>query len=145
MRVVLDTNVIVSAVLIRGGNEGRILRAWQRGAFDLVLSPAILEEIGRVLSYDKIRARRWMTDEEIATLLESLAQDSILVPGQIAVAVGRDPADAPFLAAAVEGRADYLVTGDRDLLEIRAYRGVRLIRPGAFVRLLAGTPRHRAP
>ena len=142
MRVVLDTNVIVSAVLIRGGNEGRILRARQRGAFDLVLSPSILDEIGRVLTYDKIRTRRWMTDEEIVTLLEALAQDSVLVPGQLDVAASRDPADAPFLAAAVEGRAAYVVTGDRDLLDVREYRGVRMIRPGTFVRLLATEPRH---
>ncbi|MGH2360369.1 MAG: PIN domain-containing protein [bacterium] len=49
MRAILDTNVIISATLIRGGNEDRILHAWQRGAFELVLSPQILEEIGRAL------------------------------------------------------------------------------------------------
>ena len=58
MRVVLDTNVIISATLIRGGNEDQIIRAWQRGAFELVLSPQILEEIGRALFYEKLRKRR---------------------------------------------------------------------------------------
>ena len=51
MRVVLDTNVVISATLIKGGNEDRILRAWQRGAFQLVVSRQILEEMGRVLFY----------------------------------------------------------------------------------------------
>ena len=51
MRVVLDTNVVVSAVLIRGANEGRILDVWRGDAFDLVLSPQILEELGRVFAY----------------------------------------------------------------------------------------------
>ena len=60
MRVVLDTNVVVSAVLIRRGNERRILDAWRRGAFDLVISPPLLEELGRVLSYPRIRNARWM-------------------------------------------------------------------------------------
>lgn len=56
MRVVLDTNIVISATLIRNGNEDRILRAWQRGAFDLALSPRILEEMGRVLFHQRIRA-----------------------------------------------------------------------------------------
>ncbi len=51
MRAVLDTNVVVSATIIRAGNEDRVLRAWQRRDYDLVLSPEILEEIGRVLAY----------------------------------------------------------------------------------------------
>ncbi len=54
----IDTNVIVSATLIRGGNEDRILRAWHRGAFELVLSPPILKEIARALSYEKLRRAR---------------------------------------------------------------------------------------
>ena len=66
MRVVLDTNVIISATLIRGGNEDQILRAWRRGAFELVLSPPILEELGRALFYEKLRKFRWMTEEEIS-------------------------------------------------------------------------------
>jgi predicted nucleic acid-binding protein len=65
MRAVLDTNVVASAVLIRRGNERRILDAWRRGAFDLVISPPLLEELGRVLSSPRIRNARWMTDTEV--------------------------------------------------------------------------------
>lgn len=61
MRAVLDTNVVISATLIRDGNEDRILRAWQRGVFELVLSPPILDEMGRALFYEKLRKARWMT------------------------------------------------------------------------------------
>ena len=141
MRVVLDTNVLVAATVIAGGQEARILRAWRAGAFDLVVSPAILEEIGRVLTEARLRRRRWMTDDEVAALLESLAQESILVSGRVLVQVSRDPADDKFLAAAVEGRADYVVTGDRDLLDLETYRGVRVIRPGSFARQLAAERR----
>ena len=83
MRVVLDTNVVVSAALIRGGNEDRLLRAWQRGAFDLVLSPPILAEIGRALLYEKLQKFRWMSEEEVISLLEILGQESLLVPGHL--------------------------------------------------------------
>jgi putative PIN family toxin of toxin-antitoxin system len=137
MRVVLDTNVLVSAALIARGQEARILRAWRAGTFDLVVSPAILEEIGRVLTEARIRRRRWMTDDEVAALLEGLAQESVLVPGRAHIEVSRDPTDDKLLAAAIEGRADYIVTGDRDLLDLATYRGVRMIRPGSFARQLA--------
>jgi len=137
MRVVLDTNVLVSAALIAGGQEARILRAWRGGTFDLVVSPAILEEIGRVLTEARIRRRRWMTDDEVAMLLEGLAQESVLVLGGANIQVSRDPTDDKFLATAIEGRADYVVTGDRDLLDLGTYRGVRMIRPGPFAQMLA--------
>src|SRR2546421_12968352 len=109
MRAVLDTNVIVSATLIRGGNEDRILHALERGGFELILSPAILEEIGRALAYEKIKKYRWVTDEEVLLLIEGLANKSTLVPGDAKVTLARDPDDDKFLAAALEGKADYLV------------------------------------
>ncbi len=136
MRVVLDTNVVVSATLIRGGNEGRLLRAWQRGTFELVLSPPILEEIGRVLLYEKLQKFRWMSEEEIVSLLEALGEESILVRGDTTLKVSRDPADDKFLAAAIEGRAQYVVSGDRDLLAVKAYGGVQVVRPSAFLAIL---------
>ena len=136
MRVVLDTNVVVSATLIRGGNEDRILRAWQRGAFDVVLSPPILEEIGWALLYEKIQKFRWMSEEETVSLLEALGQESLLVPGRVTVTVSRDLADDKFFAAAIEGRARYVVSGDKDLLAVKAYRGIRIVRPAAFLAIL---------
>ena len=89
MRVVFDTNVIVSATLIRSGNEDRVLRAWQHGTFELVLSPPILEEMGRALFYERIRERSWMTDNEVVELLEALAAASVLVPGRSRVRARR--------------------------------------------------------
>ena len=136
MRAVLDTNVIVSATLIRGGNEDRILRAWQQGVFELALSPPILEEIGRVLSYAKIQKLRWTTQEEVISLLESLAGESVLVPGRLVVRASRDPEDDKFLAAAIEAGAEYVVSGDKDLLDLRMYRGVRIVTPAKFLRTL---------
>lgn len=136
MRVVLDTNVVVSAALIRGGNEDRLLRAWQRGAFDLVLSPPILAEIGRALLYEKLQKFRWMSEEEVISLLEILGQESLLVPGHLTVQVSRDPADDKFLAAAIEGRARTVVSGDKDLLAVNAYRGIRIVRPAVFLEIL---------
>lgn len=138
MRAVLDTNVLISATLIKNGNEDRVLRAWQRGAFDLVLSPQILEEMGRALFYERIRERRWMTDAEVVALLEDLAVASVVVLGRRRVRASRDPDDDKFLAAALEGRASYVVTGDRDLLELRRFRSVRVVSATTFLKILAG-------
>jgi len=137
MRVVLDTNVVISATLIKGGNEDRILRAWQRGAFQLVVSRQILEEMGRVLFYERIRKFQWMDDADVVALLQILAAESVLVAGRLKVKASRDPADDKFLAAAVEGKAEYVVTGDKDLLVLKAYRRVEIVTPGRFIRILA--------
>lgn len=136
MRVALDTNIVVSATLIRGGNEGRILRALQRGAFQLVLSPEILNEMGRVLFYERLQKVQWMGAEEIVALLQRLARESILVPGIVRVKACRDPEDDKFLAAAVEGHAPYVVSGDRDLLDMKTYRGIQIIRSAVFLEIL---------
>ena len=136
MRVVLDTNVIISATLIRGGTEDQIVRAWQRGVFELILSPPILEEMGRALFYEKLREFRWMTVEEVAELLQALAQGSMVVSGQSKVKASRDPADDKFLAAAIEAETRFVVTGDRDLLDLRRYRNVRMITPAQVLRII---------
>ena len=136
MRVVLDTNVIISATLIRGGQEDQIVRAWQRGVFELVLSPPILDEMGRALFYDKLRKFRWMTVEEVAELLQALAQGSMVVSGRSKVKASRDPDDNKFLAAAIEAEARFVVTGDRDLLDLRRYRNVQIITPARFLRII---------
>ncbi|MBI4588805.1 MAG: putative toxin-antitoxin system toxin component, PIN family [Candidatus Rokubacteria bacterium] len=143
MRVVLDTNVIISATLIRGGNEDQILRAWQRGAFDLVFSLPILQELGRALFYEKLRKARWMTEEEISKLLQALAQGSVLVPGRVKVKASRDPDDDKFLAAAIEAEARFVVTGDQDLLDLKNYRGVRIVRPLPFLKIIGSASPHR--
>ena len=136
MKVVLDTNVLISATLVQGGNEDRLLRAWRRGAFELVLSPPILGEILRALSYPKIRQARWLRDEEVSLLVESLAAESLVVPGNITVNVCRDPEDDKFLSAALEGDAKYVVTGDKDLLTLKTYRNVQIVTPGVFLTIL---------
>jgi putative PIN family toxin of toxin-antitoxin system len=137
---VLDTNVIVSAVLIRGGVEDRVLRAWFADQYRLVLSAPILEEVQRVLQYPRIRARRWMSDEETAHLLEQFAQSSILVEGSQRLRVCRDPADDKFVVAALEGQANYIVTGDADLLDLGKYHDSEIVTPRRFLQTLHQRP-----
>ena len=69
-------------------------------------------------------------------LLELLASESLLVPGKLVVTASRDPEDNKFLAAALEGKARYVVSGDRDLLDLKTYRNIFVVRPAAFLKIL---------
>jgi len=126
------------------GNEDQLIRAWQRDVFELVLSPPILEELGRALFYEKLCRFRWMTDAEVADLLQALAQGSALVSGRVKVKASRDPDDDKFLAAAVEAKAAFVVTGARDLLDLKSYRGVRVVRPVQFLSMIRRAGRRKS-
>lgn len=136
MRVVLDTNVMVSALLVRGGNEDCILRAWRRRAYELVTSPEILAELARVLLYPKLRKASHMTEAEVTFYIEAVAHESLLAEKGPKIALCRDPDDNKFLEAAVHSRARFLVTGDKDLLDLRSVRSVKIVRPVSFLNIL---------
>jgi uncharacterized protein len=140
VRAVLDTNVIVSAFSSPRTPPGRLLDSMASDqTFELVLSSALLEEIERVLRYPKVRKLILATDDELQLQLDLLDTLAIPVSGQLDLSgATRDPDDDRVLAAAVEGCADYLVTGDQDLLILREYEGIRIVAPRAFLKALAG-------
>jgi len=119
MRIVLDTNVLLSGLMAPGGTPGQIVEAWRKAHFDLVLSEPMLEEIRRVLAYPKIHARLGWGEEEIARflLLLRLKAEVVDLAGVTAV-VPRDVGDDPVLATLFAGQADWLVSGDQDLLAL---------------------------
>jgi putative PIN family toxin of toxin-antitoxin system len=128
LRVVLDTNVLVSGLAYPGSVPGRILGAWQRGSLDLVLSKYILDEMVRVLPRLK---RITLSAAEIRDLA-----DSFLFMAEIVEASGdlepalRDKADGPVLGTMLAARADYLITGDKDLLALAGRYAI--VTPAAF-------------
>jgi len=138
IRAVLDTNQYVSMALKPGGTADQLLAAWRDERFVLVLSPQILEEIVRVLRYPRLRRLVRLTTAEVDRLLESLLIDAELTPGHLAVhVITRDPSDNMVLACAVEGRADYIVSGDRDLLTLESYEEIPIVTPREFLQILA--------
>lgn len=137
-KAVLDTNILISAVITPQGTPAKILQAWREGTFDLVTSPPLLFEIKETLSLPKIAHRYRLAPEDIRDVLALLASSAILVTGTISLSAPiSDPDDIPVLACAVEGQADYLVTGDGDLLRLRSYQSIRIIRPTNFLRILS--------
>ena len=137
LRVVLDANVYVSAVVRPEGPPGRVIeRVLRDAAFEVVLSPAIVDEVLRALAYPKLR-KFIRGDFEPELWFEDILVLADLVPGEQDVSgVCLDPDDDKYLAAAVEGRAAFLITGDRQLLALREYEGVRIVGPTAFLEAL---------
>lgn len=130
--------MFVSASLVAEGHPARIIDAWRlEGRFQLVVSPAILEELREVLFYPRIRRISRWTDEEVEVLLRAVERLAVLVPGKLRLRViAADPEDDKFLAAAIEGGADYLVSGDPHLKGLKSYQGIRLVSPSEFVEVL---------
>lgn len=126
MRVLLDTNVLISAILFRGLPRSLLDRAI-RGELDLVTSPVLLDELERILT------DRFQVPSELARLarseLEILAE--AVVPDDVP-AVSRDPDDDQVLAAAIVGEVEAIVTRDRDLLVLESHRGIAILSPAEF-------------
>jgi putative PIN family toxin of toxin-antitoxin system len=134
MRAVLDTNLLVSYFLTQGDTMSRIINHWEQGHFVNIVSPAILTELKEVVN--RPRLRPYMSADPQA-LIDVIEQDAEFIPGDLKLTgICRDPKDDIFIACAVEGHADVLVSGDDDLLTVGAYQGVQIINPAAFLQLL---------
>jgi putative PIN family toxin of toxin-antitoxin system len=137
IRAVLDANVYVSAAVRPEGPPGQVIdRFLGGGSFEIVMSQAIMEEVLRALSYPKVRKYiRPGLDPE-------LWFEDIVVLSQLVVAdpefggASKDPDDDKYIAAAIEGRAGFVVAGDSDLLDLKEYGGIRIVSPRVFLNLL---------
>lgn len=127
--MVLDTNVLVSGLAYPGSVPGRIVGAWRQGGLDVVLSRYILDELSRVLP--RLNHRLHWQDADFTDLIDILVLTVDLVePCPVADDQLRDNTDLPVLGTLLAARADYLVTGDRDLLLLAARYPI--LTPAAF-------------
>ena len=139
VRAVLDANVYVSAAVRAKGPPGQIIERFLRdGSFEIVMSQAIVDEVLRALNYPKVRKYiRPRLDPEL--WFEDIVVLSHLVTGEHAFAgASKDPDDDKYIAAAIEGRAQFVVAGDSDLLDLKECEGIRIVSPRAFLGLLVG-------
>jgi putative PIN family toxin of toxin-antitoxin system len=141
VRVVLDTNVVVSAYLVPTGKPARILSLARQGKIDICLSEDILGEIKRTLLRPKLQKIHKATPQEIDRFLRAFGEVVDLVPGTTEVdEVDADPDDNKILACALEGKADFVVSGDHHLTDIGSFGAIPIVKPDAFLEIMAGQP-----
>lgn len=139
-RVVLDTNVVLSALVFSGRATGRLRKAWHQAAFIPLVCSATARELVRVLAYPKFRLTSAEQTELLADYLP-YTQTIVIADPAPAVPTCRDPFDLPFMHLACAGKADVLVSGDADLLfldeEFEKTCGRRILNLEAFMRVFA--------
>ena len=134
MRVVLDTNQHISAIIRPNGHPAQIVKLWRVGLIELAISPFILEEFEIVVRRPHIQEKNNLTDADIAEYLEVLKAFAVIVPGTITVnAVPDDPDDDLIIACAIEAEADMIISGDQHLLSLGSYQGVPIVKAVEFL------------
>jgi len=131
VRVVVDTNVLISAILF-GGNPERLLDLAEEGRIQLILSPDIIDELKGVLM------KKFGFDQNMVEATASFVQElsEIVVPSQKLEIIRRD-ADNRILECAIEGGASYIISGDkRHILPLKEFRGIKVLSPADFLRLM---------
>ena len=137
MRVVIDTNVLISAFLSPGGTPAQILQAWRRQQVEVVVSADLLTEYAETLASPKINRILGLSSAEIEEIIQSLKASAIFLPIiLLEVQIAKDPDDNILFAAAIEGQADYIISGDGVVQAVKEYQGIRVFSPGLFLTLL---------
>ncbi len=134
---VLDTNVIVSRIILKRGVTFELQESWRRREWSLVTSPLILDEVQRVLRMPKIARTYRITDQDATELIRLLTSRATVVAGPLTISrTARDPHDDHIPACAKHGHADYVASGDQDLLTLDRFEGIPIVTPSAFAALL---------
>lgn len=128
--VVIDTNVFISGLLF-GGNPAKLLEAWSQKNFILCISPELQAEIINKLEI-KFKVPKQFTD----SLLLDLSQHTMQFIPQKKISILRDPKDNFLLELAQEAKADYLISGDKDVLVLQKYKNTKIVTPKEFLEIL---------
>jgi len=135
MRLVIDTNVLLSGLISTASPPAQVLALWRSRRFDLLTSAEQLDEIARVTRYPKIRA--WLAPSLAGRLINRLRDLAIVVEKLPMINLSLDPDDNHLLALAEAGHAHFLVTGDKPLLRMQRHKFTRIITPATLVALLS--------
>lgn len=137
MRVVIDTNVLVSGLFgIKDSPSSQILSAFRAQKIILATSPLIIDEIADVINRRRIVELTKMSQDERADFIDKLIERSDVTAGKQSLQITRDVKDDKFLICAIEAKADYIITGDEDLLTLKEYGGIKILTPREFLKVL---------
>lgn len=132
MRVVPDTNVLISAIFWEG-NESKIIELAEEGSLTLVTSLPILEELKEVLSYQKFALNKEKVNEQVEYYF-FLAE--LVSPTEKVDLIQEDPSDNKFLECARKGEAEYIVSGDQHLLRLKEFKGIQVVKGEELLEIL---------
>ncbi len=137
MRVVLDTNILIGALITKGTPPDQLYRAWLRGEFELVTSIEQIHELARTLS--RRRLQKHFDASEASVIVGHLGMRAIVLDRPPSVALSTGPGDNRILAAAIAGQVDFIVSGDkRHMLALKEVEGIPLITAREAVERLRG-------
>ena len=126
VRVVLDTNILISALITRNTPPDKLYQAWLRGEIELVMSDTQVAEIYDGLS--RPRLRRFLDADEVDAIVENIATRALIITELPVVNVSPDPKDNPILASAIVGRAELIVSGDKKhMLDLGEVEGIPIV------------------
>ena len=138
MKLVLDTNVLVSALLTKGTPPDQLYQAWKAGRFALAISTWQINELRRVLGYEKLQ--HYLNRFEASLLLENIDSTAQIVEVLAPRTESPDPDDNWILASAVVSQADLLVTGDKnDLLQLKQVEGIQIVNARTAWEVVSGS------
>lgn len=134
----LDTNILIAGTLSSKGPASSLIKKWIDGYFHLVISPSILEEYHDVATRERIKKHFGPSEEKIKKFLNLLTKASVITRDYYTVErLATDPTDNKFLACALEGQADYVVSLDNHLLEIKHFHKIQIVDLKDFLKILS--------
>lgn len=136
MRAVVDTGVLVSALIKRQGTTGNVLLALRDGLFVMIYTTDILVEIIDVLGRPEFRSKYHIEPDDITVLVNLVRLRGELVTPKRKITACRDPRDDKFLEAALAAEVDCIVSGDSDLLDLSPFEDIPILRPADFLNTL---------
>ena len=139
--IIADINILLPLLFGQTQRAKFLRKAWKSLGFRLVLTPQILDELSRVVTYPKVLTNFGLDTASVTSAIQILKRIAILLPGDYAEVdvIEEDPSDNIYLAAALESGADYLVTQDRHILSLKYFYGTQIISLEQFVRVLRKT------
>lgn len=135
-RAVIDTNIFIRTIIKPLGSVAPIIVRIREGKFELIYSQWLLDELKEKLEARRIKDRYKLSDKQIQELIETITGFGKEVEPTRTVTVCRDVDDNHVIEAALEGNADYVVTGDNDLLSLKQFENIRFIQPKEFLEIL---------
>ncbi len=141
LKAVIDANIFVSAMISKKGNPAKLLQLWRDRVFIAIISEQMVEELIRVLRYPRIRNKYNLEDEEIEIAVGAIRTFAIVLADTIELDIIKDdPDDNKVLACAMAAKADYIVSGDRHLLDLGVFENIPIVSVKDFISNIESGP-----